>query len=50
VDFVKEKEELVFDLVKNELRKNIHVRQRIKNALLIVAKSNEKTKSLRNFL
>lgn len=46
VDFVKEKEELVFDLVKNELRKNIHVRQRIKNALLTVAKSNEKNKEL----
>lgn len=46
VDFVKEKEELVFDIVKNELRKNIHVRQRIKNALLTVAKSNEKNKEL----
>ena len=46
VDFVKEKEELVFDLVKDELRKNIHVRQRIKNALLTVAKSNEKNKEL----
>ena len=46
VDFVTEKEELVFDLVKNELRKNIHVRQRIKNALLTVAKSNEKNKEL----
>jgi len=46
VDFVKEKEELVFDLVKNELRKNIHVRERIKNALLTVAKSNEKNKEL----
>lgn len=46
VDFVKEKEELLFDLVQNELRKNIHVREKIKNALLTVAKSNEKNKEL----
>lgn len=46
VDFVKEKEELVFELVKNELRKSTHVREKIKNALLIVAKSNERNKEI----
>ncbi len=46
VDFVKEKEELLFDLVQNELRKNTHVREKIKNSLLTVAKSNEKNKEL----
>ena len=46
VDFVKQKEELVYDLVRNELKKNIPVREKIKNVLVLVARSNEKDKEL----
>jgi len=46
VDFVKQKEELVYDLVRNELKKNIPVREKIKNVLVLVARSNEKDKEM----
>ena len=46
VDFVKMKEKLVFDLVKNELRKSTPVREKIKSTLAIVARSNEKDRDL----
>lgn len=46
VDFVRQKEELVYDLVRNELKKNTSIRNKIKNVLVLVARSNEKDKEL----
>ncbi len=46
MDFVKQKEELVYDLVLKELKKNTSVREKIKNVLVLVAKSNERDKEL----
>ena len=46
VDFVKQKEELVYDLVRNELKKNTSIQNRIKKVLVLVARSNEKDKEL----
>ncbi|NJD53491.1 MAG: TetR/AcrR family transcriptional regulator [Candidatus Methanoperedens sp.] len=45
-DFVKQKEELVFDLVKDQLTRNITTKEKIKNILILVAKSNEKDREL----
>ena len=45
-DFVKQKEELVFDLVKDQLTQNISTKEKIKNILGLVAKSNEKDREL----
>lgn len=45
-DFVKQKEELVYELVRNELKKNTQVKEKIKNVLVLVARSNEKDKEL----
>ncbi len=46
MDFAKQKEELVYDLVLKELKTNTSVREKIKNVLVLVAKSNEKDKEL----
>jgi AcrR family transcriptional regulator len=46
VDFVKQKEELVYDLVRNELKKNTLIQNKIKKVLVLVARSNEKDKEL----
>ena len=46
MDFVIQKEELVYDLVLKELKTNKSVREKIKNVLVLVAKSNEKDKEL----
>ena len=45
-DFVKQKEELVFNLVKYQLTRNISTKDKIKNILVLVAKSNEKDREL----
>ena len=45
-DFVKQKEELVFDLVKDQSTRNISTKEKIKNILVLVAKSNEKDREL----
>ena len=45
-DFVRQKEELVFDLVKDQLTRNISTKEKIKNILVLVAKSNEKDREL----
>ncbi len=45
-DFVKQKEELVFDQVKDQLTQNISTKEKIKNILVHVAKSNEKDREL----
>jgi len=45
-DFVKQKEELVFDMVKDQLTRNISTKEKIKNILVLVAKSNEKDREL----
>jgi AcrR family transcriptional regulator len=45
-DFIKQKEELVFDLVKDQLTRNIPTKEKIKNILVLVAKSNEKDREL----
>ena len=45
-DFVKQKEELVFDLVKDQLTRNISTKEKIKKILVLVAKSNEKDREL----
>jgi AcrR family transcriptional regulator len=45
-DFIKQKEELVFDLVKDQLTRNIPTKDKIKNILILVAKSNEKDREL----
>jgi len=45
-DFVKQKEELVFDLVKDQSTRNISTKEKIKNILVLVAKSNEKDRDL----
>lgn len=45
-DFVKQKEDLVFDLVKDQLTRNISTKEKIKNILVLVAKSNEKDREL----
>ncbi|MFZ3167907.1 MAG: TetR/AcrR family transcriptional regulator [Candidatus Methanoperedens sp.] len=45
-DFVKQKEELVFDFVKDLLTQNISTKEKIKNILVLVAKSNEKNRDL----
>ncbi len=46
VDFVKIKEKLVYDFIEHELTMNMPVRDKIKNALMMVAKSNEKDRAL----
>jgi AcrR family transcriptional regulator len=46
MDFVQQKEELVYDLVLKEVKKNTSVREKIKNVLVLVAKSNECDKEL----
>lgn len=46
MDFVQQKEELVYDLVLKEMKKNTSVREKIKNVLVLVAKSNERDKEL----
>lgn len=45
-DFVEKKEQLVYDQVKKELKREISIRETIKNILVLVAKSNEKEKEL----
>lgn len=45
-DFIKRKEELVFDLVKDQLTRNIPTKDKIKNILVLVAKSNETDREL----
>jgi AcrR family transcriptional regulator len=45
-DFIKQKEELVLDLVKDQLTRNISTKEKIKNTLVLVAKSNEKDREL----
>jgi len=45
-DFIKQKEDLVFDLVKDQLTRNISTKEKIKNILVLVAKSNEKDRAL----
>ena len=45
-DFIKQKEELVFDLLKDQLTRNISIKDKIKNILVLVAKSNEKDREL----
>ena len=45
-DFIKQKEELVFDLLKDQLTRNIPTKDKIKNILVLVAKSNEKDREL----
>ncbi len=44
------KEELVYDLIKNEIMRNIPAREKIKNLMTVVAKSNEKDKELTKLL
>lgn len=46
IDFAKQKEELVYNLVRNELKKSTSTKEKIKNTLVLVAKSNEKDKEL----
>lgn len=46
VDFVRQKEELVYELVRNELKKNTSMQEKIKNVLVLVARSNEQDKEL----
>ncbi len=46
IDFAKQKEELVNNLVRKELKKSISTKEKIKNTLVLVAKSNEKDKEL----
>lgn len=46
IDFAKQKEELVYNLVRNELKKSISTKEKIKNTLVLVAKSNEKDREL----
>ncbi len=45
-DFVKQKEQLVYDQVKKELKREKSIREMIKSTLVLVAKSNEKDKKL----
>ncbi len=45
-DFVKQKEELVFDLVKDQMTRNTSTKEKIKKILVLVAKSNEKDREL----
>lgn len=45
-EFGKQKEELVYNLVKDELTKSISAKEKIKNTLVFVARSNEKDKEL----
>ena len=45
-DFIRQKEELVFDLVKDQLTRNIPTKEKIKNILVLMAKSNEKDREL----
>jgi AcrR family transcriptional regulator len=45
-DFVKQKEELVYELVLKELKKSTSIWEKIKNALVLVARSNECDKEL----
>lgn len=44
------KEELVYNLVKNEMMRNVSTRKKIKNLMTVVAKSNEKDKELTKLL
>ncbi len=45
-EFVEQKQELVYNLARNELKRSILTREKIKNILVSVAKSNEKDKEL----
>lgn len=45
-EFGKQKEELVYNLVKDELTKSTSTKEKIKNTLVFVARSNEKDKEL----
>jgi len=45
-DFIKQKEELVFDILKDQLPRNISTKDKIKNILVLVAKSNENDREL----
>lgn len=49
-DFVKQKEQLVYDQVKKELKREKSIRETIKSTLVLVAKSNEKDKKLTKLL
>ncbi len=44
--FGKQKEELVYKLIKNEAMRSIPIKDKIKNIMVLVAKSNEKDKEL----
>jgi len=46
MDFMKQNEELVYDLILKELKKNTSVRKKIKNILVLSAKNNESDKEL----
>lgn len=45
-EFGKQKEEFVYNLVRDELKKTISTKEKIKNILVLAAKSNEKDKEL----
>ncbi|MCX9010602.1 MAG: TetR/AcrR family transcriptional regulator [Candidatus Methanoperedens sp.] len=45
-EFDEQKQELVYNLARNELKRSIPTREKIKNILVSVAKSNEKDKEL----
>ncbi len=45
-EFGKQKDELAYNLVRDELKKNISTKEKIKNILVYVAKSNENDKEL----
>ncbi|VVB85584.1 Nucleoid occlusion factor SlmA [uncultured archaeon] len=46
VYFGKQKEELIYKLIKNETKRSIPTKDKIKNIMVLVAKSNEKDKEL----
>jgi len=45
-DFIKQKEDLAFELVKDQLTRNISTKEKIKNILVLLAKSNENDREL----
>lgn len=45
-DFIKQKEMLALDLVKDQLTRNISTKEKIKTILVLMAKSNEKDREL----
>jgi len=45
-EFGKQKEEMVYNLVRNELKKIIPIKEKIKNTFVLAARSNEKDKEL----